>query len=80
MTAAPPYTGPDYSHLIGKPVRIPAPRPRDVIAGRLESWNPLADRCHTAWIRRRSGRRTYVGGSFRLEETRRPAPASEETR
>jgi hypothetical protein len=78
VTAAPPYTGPDYSHLVGMPVRIPMPRRRDVIAGRLESWTPLAGRCHSACIRCRSGRLIYVGGSFRLEQARRPAPTPEE--
>lgn len=70
MTSTPAYTGPDYSHLVGRQVRVPMPRRQDVIAGRLESWWPLGGRCCAMWIRRRSGRRTYVGGSVRLEVAR----------
>lgn len=58
----------DYSHLIGKLVRTVNFRRQDTIAGRLESCQPIeGSDCISAWIVRRSGRRTLVTGRFELE-------------
>jgi hypothetical protein len=63
---------PDYSHLVGKHVRIPGFPPKATVAGRLESWRRIdGSDCIAVWIRRRSGRRTWVGGRFTLERVPR---------
>jgi hypothetical protein len=62
----------DYSHLIGKAVRTAGFQPKDTVVGRLESWNRIKDSdCISVWIRRRSGRRVFVTGRFRLERVPR---------
>jgi hypothetical protein len=49
---------PDYSHLVGKLVRIPGFAPKATVRGRLESWNRIeGSDCIAVWIRHRSGRR-----------------------
>lgn len=63
---------PDYSHLVGKLVRLPGSTPRTTIVGRLESWNRIkGSDCIAVWIRRRSGRRFWIGGRFELERVPR---------
>jgi hypothetical protein len=58
----------DYSHMVGKLVRTRGFRPKDTIAGRLESWRPIPDSdCIAVWIKRRSGNRVLVSGRFQLE-------------
>ncbi len=61
---------PDYSHLVGRAVRIPAKRPADVIAGRLESCRVTGPRTILAVIRRGPYSVLFVGGSFTLEALR----------
>lgn len=61
---------PDYSHLIGKIVRVQmGPGPAHV-RGRLLRWylTPGGDGTHhSAVIKRRSGTEVFIGGRFPLE-------------
>jgi hypothetical protein len=60
----------DYSHLVGKTVRVGMKQGRAQVKGRLLSWRVIPDGKHgeiSAVIRRRSGATVFVGGRFDLE-------------
>lgn len=60
-------TTPDYSHLIGKRVRIKWRDPRGRIPGVLESCEEIGPGVISVKIRRRSGATAFIGGHFELE-------------
>ena len=60
----------DYSHLVGKTVRVGMKQRRALVKGTLLSWRMIPDGEHgemSIFIRRRSGATVFVGGRFDLE-------------
>jgi hypothetical protein len=60
----------DYSHLVGKVVRVGMRQRRATVKGLLLSWRLIPEGEHGemfAVIRRRSGSTVFIGGRFDLE-------------